>query len=84
MQFLVFSNRLLAMFLAAAIVYWPARNGDPRGRALKAPLLQVGDFWCFLVRVYMDGACGLRPTDVSRHDDPARTYVPTPPQTNPK
>lgn len=33
------------MFLAAAIVYWP--SADPRGRTLKAPLLQVR--FCFFL-----------------------------------
>ena len=40
-QFLVFSNRLLAMFLAAAIVYGPVAGAN-RTRSLKAPILQVG------------------------------------------
>ncbi len=38
--FLVFGNRLLALALAAAIVYWPSAANPRSARSLKAPLLQ--------------------------------------------
>lgn len=39
LQFLVFSNRLLALAIAAVMVYNP--SSDPRQRTLKASLLEV-------------------------------------------